>query len=321
MTRTVQAVVPGSTSNLGPGFDLFGLALDLYLRLKVTVEGRFVMATAADVAWEVVWSGEGEGLPAPIPLDEDNLAVRGLRRVWETAGVGVEGRVRVEARSEIPVSRGLGSSASAFVAGLLAGEALAEADLGKERLLALAAAEEGHPDNAAPALFGGLTAAAPLPGGDHILTHRGLLFEKYLLGVSIPDRTLNTKLAREALPATIPHREAVASQQRAFFLFQCLTEGCTWSLRELVRDTLHQPHRAPLIPAFDEVMARAYECGAHAVWLSGSGPTLCWLVEGTLEQVEDIGTAVALRWRDEGITAETRVLAPDNWGGAVHEVD
>jgi homoserine kinase len=321
MNRTVQAVVPGSTSNLGPGFDLFGLALDLYLRLKVEVEGEFVMATAARTEWELTWAGEGSGPPAAVPLDEENLAVRGLKKVWETTGVGVDGRVRVQARSEIPVARGLGSSATAFVAGLLAGEALAEADLGKERLLALAAAEEGHPDNAAPALYGGLVAAAPLPGGDHILTQRGLLFEKYLLGVCIPERTLNTRLAREALPASIPHREAVAGQQRAFFLFQGLTEGCTWALRELVRDVLHQPYRAPLVPAFDDLVERAYECGAHAVWLSGSGPALCWLVEGPLEQVETIGAALVLRWHQEGIAARTQVLAPDNWGGAVHEVD
>jgi homoserine kinase len=320
MKRTVQAVVPGSTSNLGPGFDLFGLALDLYLRLTVEVEGEFVMATAAQTEWELTWEGEGSGPPAPVPLDGENLARRGLEKVWETAGVGVDGRVRVQARSEIPVARGLGSSAAAFVAGLLAGEALAEAELGKDRLLALAAAEEGHPDNAAPALYGGLVAAAPLPGGEHILTQRGLLFEDYLIGVCIPERTLNTRLAREALPASIPHREAVASQQRAFFLFKCLTEGCTWSLRELVRDVLHQPHRAPLVPAFDELVARAYECGAHAVWLSGSGPALCWLVEGPLEQVERIGAALVLRWHQEGIAARTQVLAPDNWGGAVHEV-
>ena len=99
-----------------------------------------------------------------------------------------------------------------------------------------------------------------------------------------------------------------------------VVKALSWALRELVQDVLHQPHRAPLVPAFDALVARAYECGAHAVWLSGSGPTLCWLVEGPLELVEGIGAALVLRWHQEGIAARTQVLSPDHWGGAVHDL-
>lgn len=318
VNRIVQAVVPGSTSNLGPGFDLFGLAVDLYVRVRVAVEGSFVMAGTAETEWEVEWEGEGSGEPARVPLDEQNLVIRGLERAWEAAGVTLDGGVKVTGSSEIPVARGLGASGASVVAGLLAGEKLAEASLGPERLLALATAEEGHPDNAAPALMGGLVAAAPL-GPEGILVHRARIFEDYLLGAVVPEIALSTRLAREALPGTIPHQQAVQSQQRSFFLFHALVEGRTAELRELVHDDLHQPYRARLIPAFDDLIGIARSEGADAVWLSGSGPTLVVLTEGSVERVEGICRRLEERWRSDGIESRTLVLGPDDLGGAVQE--
>jgi homoserine kinase len=321
MKRTVQAVVPGSTSNLGPGFDLFGLAVDIYVRLTVTVEGDFVMAGTADTEWEVAWEGEGSGPPSVVPGGDENLAVRGLIRAWEEAGVTVDGRVALAARSEVPVARGLGASGAAIVAGLIAGEFLRSSELGNERLLALAAAEEGHPDNVAPSLLGGLVAAAPVGEADRIITQRGALFEKYLIAAVVPELALSTRLARDALPSHVTHQEAVRSQQRSFFLYQALVEGRTWDLRALVEDTLHQPHRAPLIPAFRDLIGCAYEHGAQAAWLSGSGPTILVLVEGAPEKAEAVGRCMEARWVEEGVESRTMVLGPDNWGAVVHDVD
>ena len=321
MKRSVRAVVPGSTSNLGPGFDLLGLALDIYLRLTVEVEGSFVMAGTAEPIVEMTWEGEGAGPPAPVPVGADNLVVHGLQACWEAAGFALDGTVRLQARSEIPVSRGLGSSGAAIVAGLVTANSLCEAELGRERLLVLAAGLEGHPDNVAPALCGGLTAAAALGEGGHVLTRRAALFEEYLIAAVVPDIALSTKLARDALPSHIPHREAVENQQRTFFLFDALAEGRTWDLRLLVADSLHQAWRAPLIPAFDDVVAVAWEHGAHAVWLSGSGPSLFVLVEGGPDQAEAIGRSVEARWSREGVMSRTLVLGADNLGAVVHEVE
>lgn len=319
MTRSVQAVVPGSTSNLGPGFDLFGLAVDLYLRVNVSIEGTFVMAGTKKTSWIVEWEGEGCDPPAQVPLNDQNLVVRALERVWGTIGLSLDGKVVIEGRSEIPVARGLGASGAAIVAGLLAGERLAGASLGTDQLLVLAAGEEGHPDNVAPSLLGGLIAAAPA-GESGILTHRARLFDDYLIGAVVPEIALSTRMARESLPSHIPHRQAVANQQRSFFLFHALTEGRTAQLRGLVQDDLHQPFRSKLIPAFDELMELARSGGADAVWLSGSGPTLLILLEGSVERVEEICAPLIDRWEVEGISSRTLVLGPDDLGGAVHDL-
>lgn len=321
MHRIVQAVVPASTSNLGPGFDLFGLALDRYLRLTVEVEGAFVMAGTAEPEWQLSWHGEGSGPPSVIPLDTSNLVVQGLMRVWEEVGVSFDGRLTLSARSEIPVARGLGASGAAIVAGLLAGEHLCEAGLARDRILPLAASLEGHPDNVAPSLYGGLVAAAPIGAGERVVVQRSTLFEEYLIAAVVPDLALSTRVARDALPSHIPHREAVASQQRAFFLFQALAEGRSWDLRALVEDTLHQPYRAPLIPAFDALVECAYEHGAQAIWLSGSGPALLVLLEGTPEKAEAIGRSLEARWAREEVESRTLIMGPDNWGAAVHDVE
>jgi len=319
MKRSVQAVVPGSTSNLGPGFDLFGLAVDLYVRVTVTIEGSFVMTGTGTTAWEVTWEGEGSEAPDRVPTDTGNLVLRALTRVWDSAGVSLDGRALVAGRSDIPTARGLGASGAAIVAGLLAGERLAEADLGRERLLELAVAEEGHPDNVTPSLHGGLTASAPLgPAGIAVCRER--LNEAYLMGAVVPDIALSTRLAREALPAEIAHAEAVANQQRSFFLYRALVEGRTEELTVLTRDVLHQPYRSRLIPACDELLARAAGKGADAVWISGSGPTLMVLVDGAVERVEEICSALVTRWAEEGIGSRMLVLGPDDLGGAVHEI-
>ena len=318
MIRTVQAVVPGSTGNLGPGFDLFGLALDIYVRLTVTVDGTFVMASTAEPEWVIGWEGEGTELPAIVPLDDSNLAVQGLMSAWNAAGLTLDGRVTVSGSSEIPVARGLGASAASLAAGLLAGESLAGASLGKERLLSMATAIEGHPDNAAPSIMGGLIASAPI--GENVIIQRARLFEDYLMGAVVPDFALSTKLAREALPAEISHLDAVTNQQRSFFLFQALSEGQTDNLKQLTEDFLHQKYRARLIPCFDELLALAWQGGADAIWLSGAGPTLLVLAEGSVERLEEICGPLQKRWSEEGISSRLLIVGPDDIGGAVHEI-
>ena len=318
MSRKVRVVVPGSTSNLGPGFDLIGLAVDRYLRASVEIDGEFVMAGTGTTRWEIVWEGEGSGDPGRVPGGEENLLVRGILSAWAEAGLTFGGRVAVEARSEIPVSRGLGSSAAAVAAGLLAGAFLADYEIEPRRLIALAAAEEGHPDNAAPSIMGGLTAAAP-GAGEGILVRRERLDEDFLLAAVVPEVELSTRMAREALPAHIPHPEAVRNQQRAFFLFEALVGGWGEQLRELTRDHLHQPYRAPLIPGFDDLLALALDQGVQAAWLSGGGPSIMLLSDAGADRLEEVGTALQGRWREEGMASRVFLLGPDDVGGMAHE--
>jgi homoserine kinase len=158
------------------------------------------------------------------------------------------------------------------------------------------------------------------PGG-RILVQRDTLFEEYVIAAVVPGLALTTRLARDALPSHVPHRDAVSSQQRTFFLFQALKEGRSWDLRSLVEDVLHQPHRAPLIPAFNDLIDCAYEHGAQAAWLSGSGPTILILLEGTPEKAEVIGRSLETRWSEEEVTSRTLIVGPDNWGAVVHEIE
>ncbi|MFO7767364.1 MAG: homoserine kinase [bacterium] len=314
MRRKVRVVVPGSTSNLGPAFDLVGLAVDVYLRATVEAEGEFVMAGTGSARWEVAWEGEGSGPTGRVPEGEENLLVRGVQAAWAEAGLTFEGRVGITARSEIPVSRGLGSSAAAVVAGLLAGDRLADSGIGPERLIALAASEEGHPDNAAPSVMGGLTAAAP-GRGEGILVRRQRLHEDFLLAAVVPDTELSTRMAREALPSHIPHPEAVRNQQRAFFLYEALSEGWGEELRELTRDALHQSYRAPLIPGFEQIVDRALEEGALAAWLSGGGPAVMILSDEGPDRLEEIGASMQGVWREGGMASRVLLLGPDDVGG------
>lgn len=317
MNESVRVVVPGSTSNLGPGFDLLGLAVDIYLRATVEAEGEFVMAGTASTIWEVVWEGEGSSRPGQVPEGEENLLARGIQAAWAEAGLTFQGRVVITARSEIPVSRGLGSSATAMVAGLLAGAHLADHEIAPERLIGLAAAEEGHPDNAAPSVMGGLTAAAA--GADEqILVRRERIHEDLLLAAVVPDAELSTRMAREALPSHISHPEAVRNQQRTFFLYEALMEGWGGQLRELTRDALHQSYRAPLVPGFQAVVDRAMEAGALAVWLSGAGPSIVVVSDEGIDRLEEVAASMQEGWREEGMASRVLLLGPDEVGGKVH---
>jgi homoserine kinase len=263
---TLQVSVPASTSNLGPGFDVLGLALDLRLSLSAR---RLAGAGSPTL---VRRDGEARSWPG----DEHNLALRGFRCAYERLG-GVRA-IELGADSHIPLSRGLGSSAAAICAGLLLGEALAPRRAPREQLLAWALELEGHPDNVAPALFGGCVFAAPTGAGAlrvvPVPLHPSLGF-----AVAWPAAPLETAFARSLLPREVPHRAAVETARR----LACLLEGLRSGEPELLaagnEDVLHVPYRLPHIPAGAEVLAAARKAGAHLATISGSGSALFAICE------------------------------------------
>lgn len=257
----VRVRVPASAANLGPGFDCAGLALAWQDEVQVSVGGDGLSVRV---------TGEGEG---EVPLDEEHLVVRALRLGLRHAGRPVPD-LQVSCRNRIPHARGLGSSAAAIVAGLLAADALVGGRLGRSQVLRLGAGLEGHPDNVAACLLGGLTLAWSEDGSVSAARLEPVAGLSAVAFVP-PDRS-NTQEARGLLPATVPYADAAANAGRAALLVHGVTSD-PGVLLAATEDRLHQPYRAPAMPASAALLGRLRTAGVPAV-LSGAGPTVLALV-------------------------------------------
>jgi homoserine kinase len=279
MERRRLVRVPASSANLGPGYDVLAAALSLQLELEVAESGSF--------------SVDAGGLP--VPEDRDNLCVRAFETLKSAEGLSFE------IRSEIPLSRGLGSSAAAIVAGLAAADHLYELALSREELFQRAAELEGHPDNVAAALYGGFVVCASqdgLPVAARFDPPEGL----EAIGV-IPADEVSTEKARAAIPDSVAHEDAVANVAAASTLMLGLQQADLNLVSRGLHDRLHQPHRASLYPRSIELIEAASEIGALGATISGAGPTvLVWTTW------QDTGKVVEQLERRAGDWAEVRRL-------------
>ncbi|AGP31136.1 homoserine kinase [Corynebacterium terpenotabidum] len=270
--RTVTVTVPASSANLGPGFDTLGLAIGLYDEVEVE---------ATDAGLDVTVSGEGED---EVPLDERHLVVRAVRAGLREAGVTVRG-LKITCRNVIPHSRGLGSSAAAAVAGVVAASALA-GDPTPERpagalddatVIQLAASFEGHPDNAAASVLGGgVVSWTNIPvDGRSAPEYRAVgvpVHEGVRATAIIPDFHASTEVVRRVLPSDVSHLDARFNVSRAALLPVALSRqpALLW---EATRDRLHQPYRAEVLPVSSEWVNRLRNLD-YPAFLSGAGPTV-----------------------------------------------
>ncbi|MBB5235870.1 homoserine kinase [Deinococcus budaensis] len=253
--------VPASSANLGPGFDSLGLSLPLFTTLRVT----------PGAVTEVVPLGpELAGTPA----GAGNYVYRAMQLAARRAGRDLP-PLRLEIETEIPLARGLGSSAAALVGGIVAANELLGRPLAPGALLDLAAREEGHPDNVAPALLGGIVVATLGPGGT---AHVRLAPPPHLgVTVLVPDFELATSRARAALPESYSRADAVHALSHTGLLVGALAQGQLELLRGAMNDRLHQPWRAALVPGLADILANAADHGALGAALSGAGPTVLCL--------------------------------------------
>jgi len=258
--RSVGVKVPATTANLGPGFDTLGLALALYDELTVTVREE----PGATVDVRGVGAGE-------VPTDETNLVVRAIAHAFDAFDQPLPG-LDLVAHNAIPHGRGMGSSGAAIVAGILAAKGLLEGvvDMDADVLLRLATELEGHPDNVAPALFGGLTIAWVAPEGPQhkkLMVHRGvspLVF--------VPEAKMSTALARSLQPQSVPHEDATFNVSRSALLIAALIQSPELLLAA-TEDRLHQNYRAAAMPETNALIMMLREHGLAAV-VSGAGPSL-----------------------------------------------
>jgi homoserine kinase len=271
--------VPASSANLGPGYDVLAAALDIQLELEVSEVGEFQVDAG------------GAGLPA----DRDNLCVRAFERLHSADGL------RFEVRSDIPVARGLGSSAAAIIAGLLAADHLYELGLDRPDVYRHAVELEGHPDNVAAALFGGFAVCPPDSSGDSpatpVLPAR-LEPPQGVEGVlAMPAEEVTTEVARAALPPEVPMTDAVANVAAASHLVLGIERSDLTLISRGLADRLHQDRRAAVYPSSMGLLALAGEVGAIGATVSGAGPSvLFWCF-----------------WQDTGKVTEALRGRVDDW--------
>jgi homoserine kinase len=299
LLQRVRVKVPASTSNMGPGFDCLGMALRLYNELVVEKHSE-------DGPPEVQVQGEGA---QSLPKDKSNLMVRAADTV--IAG-RFSNRLVFKAANRIPLARGLGSSAAAIVAGLFAANRLLEpSPLTEEQLFDYAVVLEGHPDNVAPAIKGGVMLSIP----EHkAVRSLALKPHKELTAVvCIPEFQLETAKARAVLPETVLREAAVENVARAMLLASAIERGRWADLAAAMGDRLHQPYRAALVPGLRDVLKAALAAGTCGAALSGSGPTVLALCRKG-PQAQAIGEAMVKAFAAHQIKSRAEVLPIERSG-------
>jgi homoserine kinase len=294
--RKVVVEVPATTANLGPGFDTLGMALTIHDSLTATV------VDTPGIRVDVHGVGEGE-----VPTDETNLIARSMAHAFASKKIPVPG-VHLEAHNVIPHGRGLGSSGAAIVSGVMAAKGLLEGivEFSASELLALATDMEGHPDNIAPSLFGGLTIAWMTEEGPKhkkLSVHRGVS-----LVVAVPeDASMSTQLARSLQPETVPHQDAIFNLSRSALLIAALIQSPEL-LFEATEDRLHQNYRASAMKDTDELLQKLRSQGYPAV-VSGAGPSVLVLCPDPGQRL-DIAQVVEAhgggKWTSHMLTVDER---------------
>lgn len=288
MAERVSVRVPATSANIGPGFDCLGLAVDL---------------------WGIITVERREPSPADDPMA--SMAITAALKVFERAGEAA-GPLAVSYEGDIPIARGLGASAVARVGGLVAANELTGGGMDRDELLVIATELEGHADNVAPAIFGGLQAsvvedgkvlhtAVPLPAGLQCV-----LF--------VPEFRIATKDARRVLPDSLSRADAVHNIGRAALLVAAMARGRFDLLNAATQDRLHQPARSQLFPAMTAIFEAARAAGAHAAYLSGSGSTLCAFATANAQGIADAMVEAA---RSREVRGEAIITKPTENGAEV----
>jgi homoserine kinase len=290
MSRSVTARVPATSANLGAGFDCLGLALDLWSEVTVWL-GR---------------SRQGEPMA--------RMALAAARRVYEQAERTPPPDLCARYDGDIPIARGLGASAVARVGGLVAANGLLGGPLTDEQLLELGTELEGHADNVAPALFGGFQVA--VTAGGRVLHTSAPVPETLKAVLFVPELRMPTKESRKLLPSHLSRADAVHNAGRTALLVAAFASGRFDLLDAAVDDRLHQPARSALFPAMYAIFDAAKEAGAHCVYLSGGGSTLCALATGGEQAIADAMLTAA---REREVPGEAIITRPTAKGAAIVE--
>lgn len=298
----VRVQVPATTANMGPGFDTLGMALKMYNTVEMEAAGHGLRIEV-----------EGDGADQ-IPRNNRNIVHTAAARVFKAVGFSPPG-LRIKIINNVPLARGLGSSAAAIVGGLVAANIVSGNKLGEKELLSIATDMEGHPDNVAPALLGGIVVSALVDG--EVKYSKIDAPAKLKCVVAIPDFTLPTKLAREVLPQSVSLEDAVFNISRTALLVSALIKGDFNLMAAAMDDKIHQPYRANLVPGMKKVFAAAKLAGARGIVLSGAGPTLIAFCD---EHTGLIASVMKETFCQSGIQARVTELEPNPVGAVALEI-
>ncbi|PAB56167.1 homoserine kinase [Anaeromicrobium sediminis] len=293
----IRVQVPATTANVGPGFDALGIALDLY--------NVFYME---EIDSGLIIEGVDEEF-----RNEDNLIYQSMVTTFEEVGYKPKG-IKIKVESNIPVSRGLGSSATCIVGGIMGANALAGNVLDKYDILKIATEIEGHPDNVAPCIFGGMVTSIYDKGEIHY--SKIPVKNDYSFCPIIPDFKLSTSEARGVLPEVVDYKNAVFNVGRVALLISSLVNGEDELLALACDDVLHQPYRGGLIRDYDNIVNAVKEAGVKGVFLSGAGPTIMTIVRENDDYIKIMNDYVSML-EDNWIMKDLKI---DNEGALVEEV-
>lgn len=297
----IRVRVPATSANMGAGFDTLGIAFNLYSRLEIEETDRGL---------EIITVNNSGNVQS----DKTNLVYRAMDCVFRQVGYK-PGGLRIRQDSAIPMTRGLGSSSACIIGGMLAANALSGRMLAYSEIMDLAAGMEGHPDNAAPALYGGFCVSVSENG--RIFVKSTKLRNDLKFAVMIPDFFVATRKSRGALPEFVSLRDAVFNISRASLFQAALVTGDYELLRYGAEDRLHQPYRKSYIDGFDGIFEETYRLGSKATYLSGSGPTIVSILTGSGERfkrgMESFFSENSHQWR-------CMLLECDNVGSVLSEI-
>ncbi len=290
--RPFRVKVPATVANMGPGYDVLGMAVELFLEADVYPSEK------DEFSLEI--SGR------KVCLEESENAI--LEGINAARGRKGKAPLNVKVRSGIPLKKGLGSSAAARVAGLMIGGFISDKEVDSGKTAAAASELEGHPDNSVPAVFGGLTASCMADGDLKYSLHDITRSPEIIIGV--PDIEISTQDARKAMPECVRHEDAVFTNGRVALLISALVKEDFKLLDFAMQDRLHQPYRKKFVPRFDEIEEASREAGAWGTAISGSGPSVFSFVKDS--KGDDVGEAMKEVWKRDGFSSfyiVTRVSA------------
>ena len=308
----VSVKVPATTANLGPGFDCMGLALPLYN--TVTIEETVLPGTGVEI--NVIPENEStdEFSLEHIPMDENSIIYKAVELLYNSIGQ-TPSELKITIHSEIPIARGLGSSASVIVGGLIAANELLGRPANEAALLSIATEVEGHPDNVTPAIVGGLTLTSSEDDGS--IVYRKIDWpEDWTLTVCIPEYELATDISRSVLPQEVPMQDAIFNAQRMGMFIHAVHTKDSQLMKLALRDKLHQPYRMKLVPGLEKIAERLkHEENVLGCVLSGAGPSI--LIVSEKNNLDKIKSIVKEVWNDLNVKAELITMPVENQGAIV----
>lgn len=291
----IKVRVPATSANLGPGFDALGLALNMYNEVHMEESDCCDIAALDDIS---------------IPVDESNMIYQNAKHLYEMCGRPFYG-MKIRQLNRIPMTRGMGSSSACIIGGLLCANRLLGDPLGRQDILNLAANMEGHPDNIAPALLGGLVTS--VMQDDKVYSISVPVSENMHFAALIPDFEMKTEQARALLPLSITRDDAVFNLSRTALMTAALFSGDLDCLKIAVKDKIHQPARLKCIKGGDDAFDICYQLGAYGVYLSGAGPTIMAVID---RKTHDFAPMAQIMLEERGIFGWQVVVLDCDQNGA-----